>query len=175
MAADPGSVASGSFDAVYEAANEILSFVDKSGVFSLSCNPLNELIWAHYGGSHRGFCVGYDLEKLVDFEPNLHYRLDVQYSDLAPSFQSDHLIGAATPTATLQKILGMKSAPWQYEQEVRIITTPPGHHEHDYRAVKKIYFGLRCPDSTRLAVMEVLAGRSVAYKQIESSCHVLCS
>jgi hypothetical protein len=160
--------ASGSLDAVSEAANEVLSFVDKCGVFSLSANPLSELIWAHYGGSHRGFCIGYDLQMLVDFEPNMHYCLDVQYSDSAPILQADHLISAATPTATLQKILGVKSTPWRYEQEVRIITTPPGLHEHDYRAVRKVYFGLRCSEATRLAVMEVLAGRGVSYEQIES-------
>lgn len=47
--------ASKSLDDVSQAANGVLEFVDKSGVFSLSYNPLEELIWAHYGGSHRGF------------------------------------------------------------------------------------------------------------------------
>jgi hypothetical protein len=36
--------ASASLDAVSRAANEVLSFVDKSGVFSLSYNPLSELL-----------------------------------------------------------------------------------------------------------------------------------
>ncbi|MDO9233595.1 MAG: DUF2971 domain-containing protein [Methylotenera sp.] len=160
--------ATASLDGVAQAANEVLSFVDKSGIFSLSLNPLNELIWSHYGGSHQGFCVGYDLQKLVEFEPNLHYCIDVQYSDSAPILQHNQLIGATTPTATLQRILGVKSTPWRYEQEVRVVTTPPGLHEHDYRAVKKIYFGLRCHESTRLAVMEALAGRGVTYEQVES-------
>lgn len=160
--------ASASLDDVTQAANELLSFVDKSGIFSLSLNPLNELIWSHYGGSHQGFCVGYDLQKLVEFEPNLHYCIDVEYSDNAPVLKHNHLIGPTTPILTLQKILGVKSTPWRYEQEVRVVTTPPGLHEHDYRAVKKIYFGLRCPESTRLAVMEALAGRGVAYEQVEN-------
>lgn len=160
--------ASNSLDGVTQAANELLGFVDKSGIFSLSLNPLNELIWSHYGGSHQGFCVGYDLQKLVEFEPNLHYCVDVEYSDKAPVLKQNLLIGPTTPILLLQKILGVKSTPWRYEQEVRVVTTPPGLHEHDYRAVKKIYFGLRCPESTRLAVMEALAGRGVTYEQVES-------
>jgi hypothetical protein len=159
---------SASLDEVSKAVNEVLSFVDKSGVFSLSLNPLNELIWAHYGGSHKGFCVGYDLQKLVDFEPTLHRCLGVQYRDTAPVLKHEQLIGATTPTALLQEILGVKSTPWRYEQEVRIISTPPGLHEHDYRAVKTVYFGLRCPESTRLAVMEALLGRGVTYEQVVS-------
>ncbi|NBQ67484.1 MAG: DUF2971 domain-containing protein [Nitrosomonadaceae bacterium] len=158
---------SAALDALSKAANEVLSFVDKSGVFSLSYNPLNELIWAHYGGSHRGFCVGYDLQKLVEFEPSLHYCIDVQYSDTAPVLRSEQLIGAATPVI-LQQILGVKSTPWHYEEEVRLVTSPPGLHEHDFRAVKRVYFGLRCLESTRLAVMETLAGRDILYEQIES-------
>lgn len=51
---------------------------------------------------------------------------------------------------------------------MRVITQPPGLHEHDYRAVKTIYFGLRCPESTMAAVMETLAGREVSYLQVIS-------
>jgi hypothetical protein len=159
---------SASFDEVTKAVNGVISFVDKSGVFSLSLNPLSELLWAHYGGSHRGFCIGYDVQRLVEFEPNIHYCLDVQYSDTVPTLTYEQFI-VSNPQVILQKLLGIKSTPWQYEQEVRIVTTPPGPHEHDYRAVRKLYFGLRCPESTRLAVMKALSGRGVLYEQVESS------
>ena len=162
------SGASKSFDSVSQAINEVLEFADKSGMFSLSYNPLQELIWAHYGGSHRGFCIGYDTQKLIDFEPSVHHILDVQYSNTAPSLASSDLLLANSPIDILRKMLGAKSKPWAYEEEVRVITQPPGLHEHDYRAVKVIYFGLRCPDSTRMAVMEVLAGRGVTYQQVTS-------
>jgi hypothetical protein len=160
--------ASGSLEDVSRAAAGVLAFVNKSGVFSLSYNPLQELIWAHYGGSHRGFCIGYDTQKLVDFEPNVHHMLDVQYSNAAPTIASIDLLSAESPVTVLRKMLGVKSRPWAYEEEVRVITQPPGLHDHDYRAVKAIYFGLRCPESTMKAVMEALAGRSVTYRQVMS-------
>jgi hypothetical protein len=154
--------------AVESAIDDVLRFVDKCGVFSLSYNPLNELIWAHYGGSHKGFCIGYDLQRLTEFEPNKHYRLDVEYSDASPVLSSADLLASATAEKTLQRILGVKSTAWRYEEEVRVVTTPAALHEHDYRAVKKVFFGLRCPESTRLAVMNTLAGRGVTYEQVVS-------
>ena len=159
----------GSLDDVSRAAEDVLAFVDKSGVFSLSYSPLHELIWAHYGGSHRGFCIGYDTQKLVDFEPNIHHLLDVQYRSAAPTVVSTDMLFTDSPASVLQKMLGMKSKPWAYEEEVRVITQPPGEHNHDYRVVKTIYFGLRCPESTITAVMEALAGRNVTYQQVISS------
>lgn len=160
--------ASTSMDDVSDAANRVLEFVDKSGVFSLSYNPLQELTWAHYGGSHRGFCIGYDIQKLIEFEPNVHHFIDVQYSNVAPSLYAHDLLSANSPIGVLRKMLGVKSKPWAYEEEVRVITAPPGLHEHDYRAVKMVYFGLRCPESTKIAIMEVLAGRGVTYQQVIS-------
>ncbi|WP_432381194.1 DUF2971 domain-containing protein [Duganella sp. P38] len=162
------AAAAQSFDKVLMALDQILGFVDKYGVFSLSYTPLSELIWSHYGGSHHGFCVGYDIQKLTEFEPNLHTYIDVKYSDSAPSFQTGYFFESPSTAETLQRILGIKSTAWSYEQEVRVITTPPGLHEYDFRAVRKVYFGLRCPETTRFAVMEALAGRGVAYEQIES-------
>jgi hypothetical protein len=153
---------------VSQAVDQLLEFVEKSGVFSLSYNPLQELVWAHYGGSHCGFCIEYDLERLIAFEPNVHSVLDVQYSNTAPSVTSTELFATDKPVALLQKMLGVKSKPWAYEEEVRVISQPPGLHEHDYRAVKSIYFGLRCPESTISAVMEALAGRRVTYQRVIS-------
>lgn len=160
--------ASKSLDDVSQAANGVLGFVDRCGVFSLSYNPLEELMWAHYGGSHRGFCIGYDTQKLIAFEPNLHHLLDVQYSNAAPNLVLSDLLFADSPVGVLRKMLGTKSKPWAYEEETRVITQPPGPHEYDYRAVKVIYFGLRCPESTRMAVMKTLAGRGVTYQQVMS-------
>ena len=161
----------GSLDEVSSGIENLLSFVDKCGIFSLSYNPLNELIWAHYGGSHQGFCVGYDLEKLVSFEPTQFNRIDVVYDNCEPSIQINDLFLQPSLNNILQKILGTKSSPWHYEEEVRVVTTPSGLHEHDFRAVKEIYFGLRCPLDTRIAIMETLAGRCVKYKQVTSPTH----
>jgi len=37
----------------------------KIGIFSLSKKYDDELLWAHYANSHKGFCIEYDLEILL--------------------------------------------------------------------------------------------------------------
>jgi len=161
------SVAS-SLENVSKATESLLGFVDKYGVFSLSYNPLNELIWAHYGGSHQGYCVGYDLETLMAFDPASLHCVEVAYGNSSPSLAVTEFFGEKSPNVVLSKLLGAKSLPWRYEEEVRVLAMPPGLHEHDFRAVREVYFGLRCSDETRLAVMDALAGRGVSYKQVRS-------
>ncbi|SSW66664.1 hypothetical protein AVE30378_02203 [Achromobacter veterisilvae] len=158
--------ASAKLDAVSQAAEKVLEFVDKSGVFSLSFNPLQELMWAHYGGSHQGFCIGYEIETLVAFEPSAHQILDVQYSDEIPALCTTDLTSNSS-SGLLRKMLGMKSKPWGYEEEVRIVTHP-SLHEYDYRAVQVVYFGLRCAEDVTDSVMKALAGRGVRYFQVVS-------
>ena len=158
----------GSLDGVRSAASDVLAFVDSCGVFSLSYNPLNELIWAHYGGSHKGFCIGYDVDQLTSFEPNQFHRIDVTYNNLAPTIAATDLLLDSSPLSVLRKMLGTKSSPWGYEEEVRVVATPAGLHEHDFRAVREVYFGLRCSEENRVSVMQALAGRGVRYKQVVS-------
>lgn len=162
------STSGASLDNIANATDEVLAFVDKCGVFSLSQTPLNELMWAHYGGSHKGFCVEYDLEKLVEFEKMQYHCINVKYMNSAPEFAVSDLIANESVLPVLQKLLGTKSTPWQYELESRVITSIAGQHQYDYRAVKAIYFGLHCSDSTRADLMKMLAGRGIQYKQIVS-------
>lgn len=149
------------------ATEKILNFNKDSGVFSMSNSPLIELIWAHYGGSHKGFCVGYETEKLISFDSS-HMLLDVRYSDTTPDIKLSHLLCCNSPELIVQEMLGVKSKSWSYEKEVRVITNLAGAYEYDYRAVREIYFGFRCHESTKIAIMKALAGRNVIYRQITS-------
>ena len=45
--------------------DEVLSLDNKMGIYSLSKTPLDELLWAHYANSHKGFCIEYDLDVLL--------------------------------------------------------------------------------------------------------------
>lgn len=157
-----------SFQNLSESVDDLLAFVDKCGVFSLSYNPLNELIWAHYAGSHQGYCVGYDLDRLLQFDITNLQRIEVRYGNSSPSLIMDELVAGKSPVDVLNKLLGSKSLPWKYEEEVRVVATSAGLYEHDFRAVCEVYFGLRCAEGTRLSVMEALAGRGVSYKQVVS-------
>lgn len=154
---------------VANSIENLLSFVDKCGIYSLSSTPLNELIWAHYGGSHFGFCIEYDIDKLYYFSESHSHIIPVTYQTNEPNLSVSKFLGASSKVESiLSLILGTKSKPWEYENEFRIITSAAGSHLYDFRAVKFIYFGLRCPEKTKEQVMWELAGKNIGYRQITS-------
>jgi len=56
------------FEAVYNDLRNNGTF-DVFGVFSLTTDPLNGRMWAHYGDQYKGYCVGYDtIEKATKTE-----------------------------------------------------------------------------------------------------------
>jgi len=91
----------------------------KVGVFSLSANYNNILSWGHYSDSHRGFCVGFNKEKLTSF-CNCDESLDlgkVEYVREYPAINPYK----TTLEEKLTKLLWTKSIDWKYEEEYRII------------------------------------------------------
>lgn len=141
---------------------DLLAYVDICGIYSLSKTPLEELLWAHYGDSHKGFCLGYDLDKLIEFDLDDYRYFDVTYSNRPQSIDFSTVYGEE-PSQILRVMLGMKSKAWEYEKEVRIVPSRSGKHHYDYRALKSVYFGARMPENQKLLMMEKLQGRGISY------------
>jgi hypothetical protein len=143
--------------------HNVLEKKDSSGVYSLSKNCTDELLWAHYANSHHGFCIEYDLDTLVSFGRNDYFKFDVQYSDQPPKLTINDMLKIDDKVGFIQKLIGVKSKKWAYEKEIRVITSESGIQNYDYRAVKAIYFGLRMPDEKIQEVMKRLQGRGIKY------------
>jgi hypothetical protein len=155
-----------SFLDVKSAVESIFSFVDKVGIYSLAKSENEELLWAHYAYGHKGFCVEYDLEKLISFENQDYKVIDVVYSDRPLKLGSSEILINPDQTVFLKKLIGAKPDSWKYEKEIRIITPSHGRHDYDFRAVKSIYFGLHMPNDQKLTIMESMVGRGILYKQM---------
>lgn len=56
-------------------------FNDRFGVLSVTDNPLSSKMWKKYGADNKGFCIGYDSEKLFNF---LGGGSKVTYIDILP-------------------------------------------------------------------------------------------
>lgn len=107
------------------------------GVLSLTRQPLNSLMWSHYGDSHKGVVIGIDVNKAnfnstsENFIP--YQRGEVIYTWTKPnndlniineeellsigkhiSFQSDFFNLA-------KRAFLYKSSEWAYEEEVRVV------------------------------------------------------
>lgn len=117
------------------------------GVVSLSEDPLNLLMWSHYGDEHRGAAI----------------ELDWSHPKLRPgSFGGDEFSGLVKVEYTNRKIFGLpdpdtivdvlstKSPHWSYELEWRLIRTLNlTRHVHsdiyvvdfDLSAIRTIYLG----------------------------------
>lgn len=89
----------------------IKNFRGRRGILSFSRNWDNILLWSHYGASHTGICLGFDVPEekalAVEYRPNL---LQIRGS----SDVNEDLI---------LKMLLTKHESWSYEQEVRLIVS----------------------------------------------------
>ncbi|MBI3258005.1 MAG: DUF2971 domain-containing protein [Ignavibacteriae bacterium] len=141
---------------------------NKAGIYSLSQTYDNELLWAHYANSHKGFCIEYDVKLLEGTlgYPKV-YSFPITYTNDIPNLELRDMITQESNGDTLvKKILGVKSEVWEYEKEYRIITDIIGKNSYHFSSLKSIYFGLRMKKDERLKIMEKLKGRGIQYFEI---------
>jgi len=137
------------------------------GVFSLSKTYLDELLWAHYSNSHYGFCIEYDLEKLLSEKcpTNKVNYFDVKYQNKPPRLNAGSMNDSKSK---LTKILcGYKSKRWVYEKELRIVSDFCGEIYYDPDALKGIYFGFRMEEPIKEKIFRSLKDRDIKFYEIE--------
>lgn len=153
------------------------------GIFSLSKTQSDELLWAYYADSHRGFCIEYDLDKLQELNKipiifEVIYQKEIPKIDEKAAFKEDGIKDILKLTS------GRKSEKWKHEEEIRACIEPHGIFEYDYRAINAIYFGLKMPKNnnelgeqnnslpesyskvSQNEVMRTLQGRDIKYFQM---------
>lgn len=149
-----------------EALKSLIAYNNKIGIYSLSTTNIDELLWAHYANSHKGFCVEYDLDLLIDNHVKERKRkFSVVYSSVAPEIKFNDIINLKNEDL-IRKMFGYKSKKWKYEDEYRIVTENFGAYNYDYKAVKSIYFGLRMDEKQKKDIIQRLSGRGIKYYQI---------
>ncbi len=101
-------------------------YIDENfGICTLSDDPLNVVMWTFYGNSHKGFCVGFDTDKLEKFLNNNFFgaigvydlkpvNYEKKLPELIPDLDYDYENG--------MKLLTTKSMAWEFEREWRLIT-----------------------------------------------------
>lgn len=140
-----------------------------AGVYSMSKQkeeenfPCNELLWAHYANSHKGFCIEYDLDKLdTCIAAFIDYRIDVEYQENKPIISPDDSI-----EAKIKKAFFTKSLAWDYENEYRLVFGSSGVKKIAFDAIRAIYFGLNMPLAERNAIVNGLKDKGIEFYQIE--------
>ena len=155
------------FLAVEKALHNLFEVKKKGiGIYSLSKTFKDELLWAHYANSHKGFCIEYDLELLANSYKSFEtFSFPVIYNKKPPEYGIRDINNKKTEQV-VQKLAGYKSKRWNYEQEHRIVTGFYGEHPYDPNCLKSIYFGLNMEESEKKLMMEKLKGRNIQFLQI---------
>ena len=100
-----------------------LESVDRLGVYCLTEDPANPLMWAHYGDGHRGYCLHFTVSG-VDWE-QFEIPMGVIYHDARPRFSTrEWLAGTASTPEFLTRAVLTKHDLWHYEREWRMVRTP---------------------------------------------------
>jgi len=152
---------------VEKSFDSLLKMRHTVGVYSLSKTPLDELMWTYYGGSHTGFCIEYDLERLI-LEARASWNvIDLVYHPKPQTIIFNDVIHGNNEVSILEKMIGTKSSRWAHEEEIRIITTTSGKNSYAPTALKGIYFGCRCHEDFILKFRKKLKGRGLRYYKME--------
>lgn len=151
---------------VYSSLENLLSKNQNLGIFSLSKTFKDELLWAHYANKHKGFCIEYDLNLLLEsFNPEKAYSYSVIYKNKVPEISFFDL--SKKDDSILRKMSSIKSRRWEYEKEYRIITNNYGEQQYNFNALKSIYFGMRIDSIEKDSIFKTLKERDIKFYQMQ--------
>jgi hypothetical protein len=130
-------------------------FLKNKGVTCFSETNDNLLMWSHYGGRYKGFCLEFTtsaelLQKIrkVRYVPKLP-RLNLSTILLEPGF--DHI----------SELFCTKSEAWKYEREWRAIHHVAGtQYTYPAEALTGVYFGPDIDQQSLEIVCLILAGQN---------------
>jgi Protein of unknown function (DUF2971) len=132
----------------------------KNGLLCFSRNWDNLLLWSHYGASHTGLCLGFDIP---DGPPGDAYDIDVHYQPNLLQINGPDDVNFDLVT----RLLRTKHESWSYEQEVRLfigINDPPdanGLWWYDFGPkleLKEVIAGVQCVPRDLQALADILKG-----------------
>jgi hypothetical protein len=121
------------------------------GVLSLTRNPLNPLMWSHYGDDHRGVVIGIDMKK-ANLLDDSSCVIPAQCGEIVYTSTMPQNMLPASSIASLLNIgdeyksfrhheydlfknaFLMKDLAWGYEEEVRVVKNIKGNKSTRYSA-----------------------------------------
>jgi hypothetical protein len=158
---------------VKDSFQDLLEKIQESGVYSLSREVKNELMWAYYASGHYGYAIIFDTEVLAQSYDRGKwggmYEFDVRYKKSVPIFDISKI---DNKIETLTCLVGTKSKAWRHEAEHRLVFDKGGKSlKIDYRAIKGFVFGCRMDSKDVDYVMKIFAGRELNYYQMDLKCN----
>ena len=146
-----------------EILDKVQSDIAALGVCSFSHALENPLLWSHYADAHRGICLTYRFSKQFFYENADHILgiIPVEYgiNPLSEWFMES---GATIRDfekfviSLIKKALTVKSKPWKYEEEIRILRKEDGSYAIGKEHLVQVCFGLETPETDIKLIKDLL-------------------
>ncbi len=145
----------------YLALEEIVQdFLKKRGVTCFSESNDNLLLWSHYGGRYKGFCLEFSTSHSL-FE-NI---FQVNYEKEFPKIGLSRLLTEHRDTDLIKKLFCTKSEAWRYEREWRAIHQEAGTKFHyPSECLTGVYFGPDIDEQSLEIICLILQGQNESIK-----------
>lgn len=134
---------------------EIQKFLTGRGICCFAERPDNLLMWSHYAGHHKGFCLEFrtDTEPFQKIHP-VKYATQMPKIDLVPILCDGNL-------DQVMDLFCTKSQDWHYEREWRALHMEAGTaYTYPTEALTGVYFGAEASFTTFEIIALVLAGQN---------------
>jgi hypothetical protein len=130
------------------------------GVCCFSKEVFNQLLWAHYGCSHTGYAAEFAFDNPLGLQHAIAAG-NVEYRD-----QKEKWRLGEDEEELWRKTCFVKSSPWVYEREFRILFSKRGKIVIPPNSLCAIYLGCRASTELRALALEVGSARSIKILQM---------
>ncbi|UWX60473.1 DUF2971 domain-containing protein [Chryseobacterium oranimense] len=136
----------------------IEKYFEQVGILSLCEENTNLVMWSHYSDNHRGYCIEYNLNSNTINQLNFEnddevFLMEVEYEDTPIDFLS--------LPSSFQFYLRRKSKLWEYENELRYISSKKGLHKIPSDSIKAIYLGANINKIVKEAIIKLCMDKKI--------------
>ena len=155
---------------------KMLSFHKKQyNVCSFSERNDSILMWSHYGGFHKGFCIEYDFASHSYIEELSNHIFPVYYDDkIFDATDSMHDKEIVTNRNFICQMALSKSTEWSYEKEWRLVywyENQPSSQVLNVIQPTCVYLGAKIPREHKLHIAKICQKKGIMLKQMELKTH----
>ena len=136
------------------------------GIYSLSEKWNDELLWSHYADSHKGFCIEFNINEIIQNKvkriifPEI---IKIRYRKEPPTYSLSFMENM-TYKKLLKILIGTKSKSWKHEDEIRILFNELGFQEINSQSIKSIIFGVNASEKNIQSTIEKMGDKIMYYK-----------
>lgn len=152
------------FDKLRRWLFKVLAFYKKIGIFCLSEDKDNILLWSYYSNCHTGFCLEFENSKRSIIEDKIRTR-KVEYV-LKNEFEISIANFSENQLKALDSLINTKNILWNHEAEWRILYDI-GNKSYPFPGkLTKVIFGYKTTKENIKLVMNILKD-TIKYEKME--------